>query len=183
MITSAVAVRRLGREDLPLVCGWLAEPHVARWWRDPSDPDSVAATYLPAIEGSDPTEIFVIEVAGRPAGLIQRYLTADDPAWERALTATGAAGGVTAGIDYLIGDPGLTGRGYGTAAIALFTTMTFGRYPGAEAVVAVPQQANVASCRALERAGYQRWWEGMLDSDDPSDMGPAALYGIRRAGG
>ncbi|HLH59688.1 MAG TPA: GNAT family N-acetyltransferase, partial [Streptosporangiaceae bacterium] len=149
MTGSEVAVRRLGRADLPLVCGWLAEPHVARWWQDPSDLDSVEASYLPAIEGRDPTEIFVIEVAGRAAGLIQRYLTADDPSWERAIAGTGAVGGVTAGIDYLIGEPGLTGRGYGTAAIALFTSMSFQRYPEAQAVVAVPQQANVASCRAL----------------------------------
>ena len=47
-------------------------------------------------------------------------------------------------------------------------------------MVAVPQQANVASWRALERAGYTRWWSGQLDSDDPGDAGPAHLYGIRR---
>lgn len=183
MITSELLMRPLAREDLAQVCRWLAEPHVAKWWREPSDRTSVEAAYLPAIEGSDPTEVFVIEVSGRPAGLIERYLVADDPAWEHAIGATGAVNGVAAGIDYLIGDPTLTGRGYGTAAIAQFTSMTFARYPEAQSVVAVPQQANVASCRALERAGYSRWWEGMLDSDDPSDAGPAALYGIRRPSG
>ena len=86
----------------------------------------------------------------------------------------------TAGIDYLIGEPGLCGRGYGAAAISLFTALTFRRYPQAGAVVAVPQQDNVASWCALERAGLSRWWSGQLDSSDPSDAGAAYLYGTGR---
>ncbi len=182
-MTSELAMRPLVREDLDRLCRWLAEPYVAKWWRDPSDLASVEAAYLPCIDGSDPTEVFVIEAAGRPAGLIERYLVADDPAWDHAIRATRAVEGCAAGIDYLIGDPALTGRGYGTAAISLFTDLTFRRYPQAGSVVAVPQQANIASCRALERAGYTRWWAGRLESDDPSDTGPAALYGIHRPAG
>ena len=78
------------------------------------------------------------------------------------MQATGAVTGCSAGIDYLIGEPGLCGHGYGTAAIALFTALTFRRYPQARAVVAAPQQDNVASWRALERAGFSRWWSGLL---------------------
>jgi aminoglycoside 6'-N-acetyltransferase len=172
-------LRPLSREDLPRLSRWLAEPHVANWWRDPSDLASVRASYLPCIDGTDPAEVFIIEAAGRAAGLVQRYLVADDPDWDRAVRATGAVDGCAAGIDYLIGEPELCGRGYGTAAISTFTTLTFERYPQADAVVAVPQQANVASWRALDRAGYRRWWAGRLASADPSDAGPAYLYGIR----
>ena len=68
--------------------------------------------------GADPTEVFVIEVAGRAAGLIQQYLVADEPEWARAIDATGAVTGSAAGIDYLIGEPAFTGQGHGTAAIA-----------------------------------------------------------------
>ena len=175
-----VTVRPLARADLARLSGWLAEPHVARWWRDPSDLAAVQAAYLPCIDGTDPTEVFVIEAEGRPAGFIQRYLTAGDPDWDRAVRATGAVTGGTAGIDYLIGEPGLCGRGYGAAAISLFTALTFRRYPQAGAVVAVPQQDNVASWRALERAGFSRWWSGQLDSSDPSDAGAAYLYGTGR---
>jgi aminoglycoside 6'-N-acetyltransferase len=173
-------MRLITAADLPLVSRWLAEPHVAQWWRDPSDLPSVRQAYLPSINGEDPSEVFIIEVAGAAAGLIQRYLVDDDPEWDRAMAATGVVHGRAAGIDYLIGEAGLTGRGYGTAAIAAFTTMTLRRYPQAVAVVAAPQQANIPSCRALERAGYTRWWSGQLDSDDPGDAGPAHLYGIRR---
>ena len=175
-----VTTRPLTGNDLVQVSRWLAEPHVAAWWKDPADLASVQQEFLPSIEGDDPTEMFIIEVAGRAAGLIQRYLVDDDPDWARAMQATGAVSGCAAGIDYLIGDSELTGRGYGTAAIATFTGLTLERYPQADAVVAAPQQANVASWRALARAGYTRWWSGQLDSDDPGDAGPAYLYGIRR---
>ena len=175
-----VTVRPLARADLARLSGWLAEPHVARWWRDPNDLAAVTAAYQPCIDGTDPTEVFVIEAEGRPAGFIQRYLTADDPDWDRAVRATGAVTGCSAGIDYLIGEPGLCGHGYGTAAIALFTALTLRRYPQARAVVAAPQQDNVASWRALERAGFSRWWSGRLDSTDPGDADAAYLYGVAR---
>ena len=177
---SPVALRPLAESDLIQVSRWLAQPHVARWWQDPADLASVQAEYRPSISGDDPTEVFVIEVAGAAAGLIQRYLVDDEPAWARAVRATGAVDGCAAGIDYLIGAVALTGRGYGTAAIATFTAQTLGRYPQADVVIAAPQQANTASWRALERAGYARWWSGQLDSDDPGDAGPAYLYGISR---
>jgi len=180
--SSGVTLRPLAEADLPRLARWLAEPHVAQWWRDSADLTSVRAQYLPAIEGTDPTEIFVIEVAGQPAGLIQQYLVADEAEWAQAIEATGTASGNAAGIDYLIGEPALTGHGHGTAAIVAITARAFGRYPEADVVVAAPQQANPASWRALERAGYQRWWSGQLESDDPGDAGPAYLYGIRRPG-
>ena len=106
-----VTVRPLARADLARLSGWLAEPHVARWWRDPNDLAAVTATYQPCIDGTDPTEVFVIEAEGRPAGFIQRYLTADDPDWDRAVQATGAVTGCSAGIDYLIDRDQLTGPG------------------------------------------------------------------------
>lgn len=62
-----VTVRPLARADLARLSGWLAEPHVARWWRDPSDLAAVQAAYLPCIDGTDPTEVFVIEAEGHPA--------------------------------------------------------------------------------------------------------------------
>jgi len=87
-VTTPVALRPITTADLPLVSRWLAQPHVAQWWRDPSDLPSVRQSYLPSINGEDPTEVFIIEVAGAAAGLIQRYLVEDDPEWDRAMAAT-----------------------------------------------------------------------------------------------
>ena len=171
-----VGFRPLTDADLPRLSRWLATPHVARWWQEPSDIDSVTATYGPCIAGEDPTEVFVIEKDGEPIGLIQRYRHDHYPEWERAVGVARAAG-----IDYLVGEAGLVGQGLGTAAIAAFAADTLVRYPDVECVVAAPQQANVASWRALERAGFRRVWAGMLDSDDPADAGPAFVYTFARS--
>lgn len=169
--------------DLPLLAGWLAQPHVARWWREPSGLADVSQKYLPCLDGRDPTELFLIEANGTPAGFIQRYLVADNPEWLRALLAAGAADAPrAAGIDYLIGDPALTGEGIGSTAIRQFTALTLDRYPRADSMLVDVSQANVPSWRALERAGYTRCWAGVLDSPDPSDEGPSYLYRYRRSG-
>jgi aminoglycoside 6'-N-acetyltransferase len=170
-----VSFRPLRRDDFPLLGAWLAAPAVHQWWMERSDPEGVEATYGPAVDGRDPTQVFVIVVAGRDIGMIQRYRLRDHPDWERAIGIDDAAG-----IDYLIGDAPDRGRGTGSAAIAAFTDDTLAAYPDTAVVVAAPQQANVASWRALEKAGFTRVWEGMLDSDDPADAGPAYVYARRR---
>jgi RimJ/RimL family protein N-acetyltransferase len=55
----------------------------------------------------------------------------------------------------------------------------FADYSVTDIVVTV-QQANVGSWRILEKVGFQRRWEGELDSPDPSDQGPEYLYALRR---
>jgi hypothetical protein len=39
----------------------------------------MVAHYLPAIEGRDPTDLYVILVEGRAAGCVQTYLVSDYP--------------------------------------------------------------------------------------------------------
>ena len=163
------------REDFWKLSRWLAAPHVARWWVSPADPAYVEEHYGPSVDGTDPTEHFVIEAGGRAIGLIQRYLLEDYPEWAATLGLADAAG-----IDYLIGEAEYVGRGIGALAIREFTAMAFARYPEASAVVAAPQQANVGSWKALERAGFERTWAGQLESDDPGDAGPAYVYCARR---
>ena len=123
--------------------------------------------------------MFIIELDGEPVGLIQRYRTCDHPDWQRTLSATGAAEGQTAGIDYLLGEADAVGHGFGKQAIREFTSLLFEDYTDIDAVVVTPPQANPASWRALEACGYRRVWAGVLDSEDPSDAGPAYVY--RRA--
>jgi aminoglycoside 6'-N-acetyltransferase len=169
----------MGHEDLPRLLAWLQEPHVSPWWvGEPADLAGLTAKYGPCLDGTDPTEMFVIEVAGRPIGMIQRYRIDDHPSWSRTMRPVLATEGV-AGIDYLIGEQAATDRGYGSAAIAAFVPLVFERY-GAGSIAVAVQQANRASWRALERCGFTRIWAGQLDSDDPSDAGPAFVYQLRR---
>jgi aminoglycoside 6'-N-acetyltransferase len=161
--------------DLPQIAQWLALDFVQTWWREPADLASVEAKYGPRVGGEADAEVFIIHLDGRAVGMIQRYRLGDHPEWEAALDLTDGAG-----IDYFLGDPDLAGRSIGSSAISRFVPEVFAAYPEVDLVVAVPQQANVASWRALEKAGFTRHWSGMLDSDDPSDEGPAHVYVVRR---
>src|SRR5262249_2445594 len=146
----SIAFRPLTREDLPSVSAWRAQPHVAQWWRDPHALPSVQAKYLPYIDGREPTEVLVIEAGRAPSGFIQRYLISSYPDWVAVLSATGAAGWqAAAGIDYLIGDPALIGKGIGSAAISQFSAMTFARCP-------VPTRSSSMFCRPTSPPGG-RW--------------------------
>lgn len=164
-----------------MLATWLGRPHVERWWREPSDPVSVAERYRPMVDGTDPTEGFVVALDGRSIGFAQRYRIEDDPVWHQAIvTALGDGAGV--GIDYLIGDPGLVGRGVGRRMIADFTALTWSRYPDAWRIVVAVQHGNTPSRRALEAAGFQLVWGGTLETGDPSDLGVSDVYVLIRPG-
>ena len=76
----------------------------------------------------------------------------------------------------MIGVAELTGVGLGPVIVESFTALTFERYADIERMGVAVQQANHRSWRTLEKAGYDRVFEGMIDSDDPSDAGPSYVY-------
>jgi aminoglycoside 6'-N-acetyltransferase len=161
--------------DMPRLAIWLNHPHVSRWWREPSDLVSVEQNYGPLAGGPDPTEGFIVHFDGRAIGYIQRYLIDEHPDWHETIRhALGRADGI--GIDYLIGEPDLVGRGVGRRLISQFVSDSWSRYPTAERIVVAVQQENIASWRVLEAAGFHRVWEGDLVSSDPSDQGPSFIY-------
>ncbi len=172
--------RPLERDDFWLLSEWLARPHVERWWREGYDPAAVERRYGPSVDGLDATEVFIVEHDGAPVGMVQRYRLDEEPEWRRVLEVAGTPGDAAC-IDYLIGEAELTGRGLGTELIARFSEDTLRRYPDVPAIVVSVQQDNRRSWRALEKAGFSRCWGGTLDSDDPSDEGPAYVYVLSRA--
>ncbi len=176
-----LSFRPLTRSDFPLVGRWLAAPHVARWWREPSSATAVERNYGPAVDGHEPTELFVIEYGRRAIGLFQRYRVDDYPEYAQALQPAGTPP-ASASLDYLIGDPHLTGKGLGPAVIGLASAQVWNRYPEVPAIVIAVQQENRQSWRALEKAGYSREWAGEVPTGDPSDEGPSFVYVLRRGG-
>ncbi|HTU86890.1 MAG TPA: GNAT family N-acetyltransferase [Solirubrobacteraceae bacterium] len=174
-----LTLRQLARADLPQLSSWLEAPHVKRWWREPADASSVEDAYGPAIDGADPTELLIAELDGRAIGMLQRYRLADNPHYERALEPSGVPR-PAAGLDYLIGERALTGRGLGPLMIARASADTWTAYPEIAAIVVAVQIGNRPSWRALETAGYRRAWSGFVDSGDPSDDGPSHLYVLNR---
>lgn len=171
----AITFRRLERLDLPLIARWRAEPHVVRWWGPPPDLTAVETEHGPQIDGTEPTEVFIVQVDGAPVGFIQRYLNRDNPEWDRQVQLPGAAG-----IDYYIGEPDLTGRGLGPRLISQFVEQLFHDLPDVDCVAVGVLEENRPSWRALEKAGFRRLRSQYLESDDPYDRGPGYVYVRRR---
>ena len=135
-------------DDLPLVAAWLNEPHVGPWWK-PEEIDDVTR----AVQGDEPVETWILVLDGRDAGYFQVYDVGYDAEYRESCATVGVDAG-TAGMDYLLGDAELIGRGIGTAAIGTFVedvVFGLGSYP---AVTAGPDPKNAASIRVLEKNSF-----------------------------
>jgi aminoglycoside 6'-N-acetyltransferase len=179
MAGSRLSFRPLQRQDFGLLSTWMSAPHVRTLWREDAEAASVEARYGPAVDGTDPTEVFIVADHGSPIGFIQRYLLSDNPEWQNALDVAGSPR-EAAGIDYFIGVEALIGQGLGPEIIKAFIEDLWGRYADIDAVVVNVSPDNIRSWRALEKAGFERIWSGPLASDDPSDAGPSHVYECRR---
>ena len=171
--------RPLTREDFARVATWLDESDEAPWWRDRQGPDDLEATYGPAVDGHDPTEVRIVTVGDTAVGLVQRYRTGGEAAWRAALAPAGVP--IDAfGIDYLIGDPGRIGGDLGTRTIAAFLADSWDRYPEATGCVVGVHRDNRRSLRAPDRVEFVAVREGELDSDEPGDEEPQVVLVLRR---
>lgn len=145
-----IEFRPLVAEELELLHDWLQRDHVKRWWRDPETVEGVRRHYLPAIEGREPTDLYAIVVDGRAVGMIETYLVADYPEYDELVDV----GPGVAGVDLLIGEEELTGRGLGTAVLQSFVEDVVFAQPGTTACVAGVEVGNDRSLRAFAKAGF-----------------------------
>jgi aminoglycoside 6'-N-acetyltransferase len=143
-----IEFRPLRKDDLPLVRDWLEREHVRKWWRDSLD-ESIAE-YEKAIDGLDPSAHYLIVLDGRPVGMIETYLVSDHPDWEQIVRV----GEGVAGVDLLIGEEDLTGRGLGPRVLETFAEEVVFANDATLACVAAVDEANRRSWRAFERAGF-----------------------------
>ena len=144
-----IGFRPLTEADLPLVANWLGREHVRRWWRDSLD-DSISE-YERAIVGLDPTDHYLIGVDGRSVGMIETYLVSDHPDWE-AIVHVGEG---VAGVDLLIGEEEVIGRGLGPRVLEAFVNEVVFANQAVHACVAAVDEANRRSWRAFEKAGFE----------------------------
>jgi RimJ/RimL family protein N-acetyltransferase/8-oxo-dGTP pyrophosphatase MutT (NUDIX family) len=153
-----LAFRPLTRADFADVVAWQARPYVARWWREEAtDLAAAEAHYGPALDGEEPTRLWVAEVNGRSVGLLQDYRIGDHPEYA-LLTARPDA----VGMDYLLGEPSWVGSGVGTRMLwAFLRDLVVPHYPGLREVFAAPDHRNVASLRVLDKLGFARglWFD------------------------
>ena len=144
-----LSFRPLTWDDLPLIQEWLNRPHVVRWWKEPHTLAQVEEHYGPALEGTDPTYHYIALVDGRPAGFFQTYLY-----WDYPEAAAMGLDPNAAGVDLFIADEEATGRGLGSELLRRFVDEYAFALPGVTHCVAEPEEENVASIRAFEKAGF-----------------------------
>ncbi|HKT45583.1 MAG TPA: GNAT family N-acetyltransferase [Gaiellaceae bacterium] len=135
-----IEFRPIAESDMPHLQSWLEQEHVGLWWRDERAEDHL-----------DPSEHFVIELDGEPIGMIQTYLVDDYPEWKSVVGNEPDL----AGVDLLIGESDLIGRGLGPQVLEQFARdVVFGQ-PGPTAVIATVEEGNRRSWRAFEKAGFR----------------------------
>ncbi|AEV34871.1 aminoglycoside 6'-N-acetyltransferase [Pseudovibrio sp. FO-BEG1] len=109
-----VQVRPLAVSDMPLLHGWLNQPHLRPFYeREPSTLEQVAERYVCRVSGDHPTHCLIAEQEGTPFGYLQWYLNQSFPDYGRDTI------GLTAGVsfDYYIGNPAVLGQRLGSAML------------------------------------------------------------------
>jgi aminoglycoside 6'-N-acetyltransferase len=176
-MTVEITFRRLARADFPLLSHWLAEPHVRRWWAHDPSPAAVEEDFGGTVDGLEPAEDYIVVLDGRPVGVIQFCYFADYPDYAEEMESVYPVGPGAVTIDYFIGELDITGRGVGTAVISSFVERIWADEPEATHVVVAVNSLNVASWRALQKAGFRLVAQGELSPDNPDD--PPAHHVLR----
>ncbi len=135
--------RLMTAEDFPMARRWLETPEVRRWWGDPDGEISLLEEDL-----DDPRmAMWIVSHEGWPFAYIQDY---DLAAW--GLEVFGPLPPGARFIDQFIGEPGMIGRGHGSAFIRSHVDRLFAE--GAPLVGVDPDPENARAIRAYEKAGF-----------------------------
>lgn len=145
----ALAFRPLTRGDLPMLHGWLARPHVARWWHDSPTLAELEDDWFSAAALASSTRAYIALLGDEPLGFIQSYvaLGSGDGWWEDE-TDPG-----TRGIDQFLADASRLGRGLGSAMVDAFARRLFAD-PAVTKIQTDPAPDNARAIRCYRRAGF-----------------------------
>ena len=154
--------RPMSADDLPLVRDWLARPHVRAWWGDPDEQFGLVSGDMthPAMDQ------YIVSTGEKRFGYLQCYQMTE---WN---TGFGAQPEGARGIDQMIGEAGMIGRGHGSAFIRAFIEGLLAN--GTPRVVVDPDPQNARAIRAYEKAGFSK--DKLVDTPDG-----AALLMVRDA--
>jgi aminoglycoside 6'-N-acetyltransferase len=119
-------------------------PHVREWWHDPAEQFELVSGDL---DHPDMAQ-FIVAADGREFAYLQCY---NISAWDSGF---GPQPDGTRGLDQLIGEAGMIGRGHGSAFIREFADRLLA--DGTPRVVTDPDPANERAIKAYEKAGFRR---------------------------
>lgn len=175
--TVELALRPMVESDFAAVARWQSAPHVAEWWDARSrDESAVRDRYLPRLRGDVAVRMWVVEIEGRAAGLLQDYLVGHDDDYAAKTRDPGAIG-----FDYLIGDATLVGKGLGTRVIWEFCRDVLHRdFPEAGHFLASPSHRNLGSRRALAKCGFAEglWIDVPARHGEPADTEVVCTFDV-----
>ncbi|BCM92844.1 aminoglycoside N(6')-acetyltransferase type 1 [Abditibacteriota bacterium] len=157
--------------DAPLLFHWRQQPHIAQWWNiapyEAQTLDEVEEELREDLELNE-HESFLILLDGCPIGYMQTYNAGDASGdwWPDEDEST-------AGLDLLIGEESLTGRGLGPVIVRAICDRLFEDLE-VQSIIADPDPNNVRSVRCFEKAGFVA--ERQMGTPD----GTALLMRLRR---
>ena len=176
-----VSFRPVARDDFGLIAGWLAEPHVARWWAHETSPEAVERDFGPVLRGEEPAEDLVAVLddgagGSRPLGLCQRSFWHAYPEEVAEFAPFVLVPPDAMTIDYLVGSPDDVGRGLGSALVRALAEDTLAAHPGCGQLLVPVVTGNTASQRVLEKAGFVFVTAARAAPDNPVDPPDHRVY-------
>lgn len=139
--------------DLDLVVRWMAQPHVADFWRQAWDADRWARGIAAQRAGSHSLPCLAFQ-GGTAVAYLELYRVRRD-----RISALYPAAEHDLGVHVAIGEPGRTGHGLGRSLLRAVAEGLLAADPACRRVVAEPDVRNVASLRAFAAAGFRHCGE------------------------
>lgn len=144
--TTGISLRAVQDEDMLTIRIWLYGERVRKWFTDPEE-------WLREIRERHGEfsfiDHFIASSGGTPFAFCQLYPCA--PAGEEEFSLYPREG--TYSIDYMIGEDGFVGRGFGKAVVNALVDRVFA-LPDTQLVVVKPDPDNAASRATLESCGF-----------------------------
>ncbi|WP_238649680.1 GNAT family N-acetyltransferase [Paenibacillus piscarius] len=159
-----LSVRRLEREDAPLLVRWLSDPAVLEYYGGRDCPHDVERVQADFYNGEEEINRGIVQYKGRDIGYIQFYPVGSE---ERAEYGYADFTGRIYGMDQFIGEVQLWNQGIGSLLVGGMVQHLV-EAEQAELIVMDPQCWNHRALRVYEKNGFVRgkllpkheWHEG-----------------------
>ena len=146
-----LSIKPLSIEHFSRMHEWFNHPHVQKFYSLRAwTKEEVNKKLMPYLDNSSSIKGFIILTDNNPIVYIQ-FCSLDYNPWpDQDFSDEVVLNGV--GIDFLIGEPGLIGRGLGASIIEYFLQEII--WPHYQYCVADPDIKNSASIKTLEKCGF-----------------------------